>query len=81
MRHGGTGFLVRVPAGSREATIEEAVRAVHLLPGVDRAGCRAEAVRRFSADRMVEAYLALFRKVLQAGVGSDTWSRPERFAR
>jgi hypothetical protein len=47
-----TGFLVSDHA--------DAVRAVARLPEIDRARCRGDAETRFSADRMVDEYLALF---------------------
>jgi glycosyltransferase involved in cell wall biosynthesis len=53
---GGTGFLVLdVPA---------AVAVVARLGEIDRAHCRAEAIRRFGADRMVDDYLELFARLL-----------------
>jgi glycosyltransferase involved in cell wall biosynthesis len=52
LRPGMTGFLVSDHA--------DAVRAVARLPEIDRARCRADAETRFSADRMVDEYLALF---------------------
>jgi glycosyltransferase involved in cell wall biosynthesis len=56
IRDGVGGFLVHDD--------DEAVAAVSRLTEVDRAGCRAEAVTRFSADRMVEEYLTLFERIL-----------------
>jgi glycosyltransferase involved in cell wall biosynthesis len=49
---GHTGFLCR-----DEADMAEAIARVHLI---DRAACRAVVDEYFSADRMVEEYLALF---------------------
>jgi glycosyltransferase involved in cell wall biosynthesis len=56
LRDGSTGFLVDDESS--------AVEAVGHLAELDRAHCRAEAVRRFGADRMIEDYLALFGRVL-----------------
>ncbi len=53
---GVTGFLVD--------TVEEAVAAVALVAGLDRAGCRARATGRFDAMRMVDDYLAVYDKVI-----------------
>jgi glycosyltransferase involved in cell wall biosynthesis len=53
---GVTGLLV--------GTVEEAVGAVARIGGIDRAGCRARAVRRFDAGRMVADYLAVYDEVL-----------------
>jgi glycosyltransferase involved in cell wall biosynthesis len=52
---GQTGFLVE--------DVDEMTAAVHRLPSIDPDACRADAVRRFSLDRMVDAYEALFRQV------------------
>jgi glycosyltransferase involved in cell wall biosynthesis len=49
---GVTGFLVD--------TVEEAVEAVSRVASVDRAGCRAQAERRFDVDRMVTDYLGVY---------------------
>lgn len=56
VEHGRTGFLVR-DSGEMAAAIREIDR-------IDRAVCRAEARRRFSAARMTDAYLALYDRVL-----------------
>jgi len=55
---GVTGFLV--------ADDDAAVAAVGRLPELDRYACRSDAVRRFSADRMVSEYLALFEQIVSA---------------
>lgn len=54
---GVTGFLAD--------TIEEAVAAVSRIPEIDRAGCRAQAERRFGADRMVSGYLSIYRDIVR----------------
>ncbi|GAB4256245.1 MAG: hypothetical protein Kow0092_02150 [Deferrisomatales bacterium] len=56
VRHGRTGFLVR--------DVGEAVEAVTRLEGLDRAACRRWVEERFTADRMVEDYLRVYRTVL-----------------
>ena len=56
LANGRTGFLV--------TSTDEAVLAVRGLGSIDRAECRAEAVRRFSADRMVDDYERLFRRIV-----------------
>jgi glycosyltransferase involved in cell wall biosynthesis len=53
---GVNGFLVR--------TREEAVRAVRSAGGVDREVVRASIATRFHVDRMVDEYLALYRRLL-----------------
>jgi glycosyltransferase involved in cell wall biosynthesis len=55
LRDGVTGVLV--------ADLEQAVSALPRLAELSRAACRAEAVARFSADRMVADYEALFTRV------------------
>jgi len=53
---GVTGFLVH--------TAQEAAAAVARIGTIDRAGCRARVEQRFSADRMVEDYLRIYRDLL-----------------
>jgi glycosyltransferase involved in cell wall biosynthesis len=53
---GVTGFLVE--------SLDEAVTAVARIATIDRASCRAQAERRFSADRMVASYLKIYREML-----------------
>ncbi|MEU4557080.1 glycosyltransferase family 4 protein [Actinoplanes sp. NPDC023936] len=53
---GVTGFLVE--------TVDEAVAAVDRIAEIDRAACSARARQRFSAERMVEEYLAIYRKIV-----------------
>ena len=45
--------------------VDSAVRAVPRATGFDRAACRRAAERRFSADRMVDDYLAVYERVLR----------------
>lgn len=54
--HGKTGFLVE--------TLDEAVAAIERIGEIDRSACRAAAEARFSIDRMADAYLALYRRVV-----------------
>ncbi|TGO05433.1 glycosyltransferase family 4 protein [Serinibacter arcticus] len=56
VRPGVNGFLVD--------DVDQAVAAVEQAALLDRARCRADAVDRFSHDRMVEAYEALFERVV-----------------
>ena len=58
VRHGRTGFLVD--------DIEEAVLAVDRVAGLDRAGIAAHARSVFSADRMVDAYVAAYETLVGA---------------
>jgi len=44
--------------------VEQAVAAVAGIAGLDRAACRARARSRFSADRMVDDYLAIYRELV-----------------
>jgi glycosyltransferase involved in cell wall biosynthesis len=45
--------------------VDEAVAAVAGIGAIDRSGCAARARARFSADRMVEDYLAIYRKIVR----------------
>ncbi len=56
VRDGATGFVVD--------TVEEAAAAVGRIGEIDRRACRADVAARFSVDRMADAYLALYRRVL-----------------
>lgn len=56
IRTGVSGFLVDDVAG--------AVSAVGAARGLDRMECRADAIARFSADRMVDDYVRLFERVV-----------------
>ena len=49
---GKTGFVCD--------TVEEMAARVHRLPELSRAGCRAEAERRFSATVIADEYLKLY---------------------
>ncbi|ONH25648.1 hypothetical protein BL253_26930 [Pseudofrankia asymbiotica] len=52
---GRTGFLAD--------DVDQMVAAVHRLDTIDVDACRADAIRRFSLDRMADAYETLFRQV------------------
>jgi glycosyltransferase involved in cell wall biosynthesis len=56
VRHGHTGFLV--------SEVDEAVDAVRRLREIRREDCRKWVEERFTADRMVEDYLRVYRTVL-----------------
>jgi glycosyltransferase involved in cell wall biosynthesis len=58
VEHGRTGFLVH---DAQE--MADAIRAVSVI---DPAGCRAEARRRFSAERMVDGYVAAYADIVRA---------------
>ena len=45
--------------------VDEAVAAVASITGIDRGGCRVRARERFGADRMVDEYLRVYRKVIR----------------
>ncbi|MEU4688251.1 glycosyltransferase family 4 protein [Actinoplanes sp. NPDC023714] len=53
---GVTGFVVD--------SADAAVAAVDRIGAIDRAACSARARERFSADRMVEEYLTIYRKII-----------------
>jgi len=57
IRHGVTGYLV----DDQDAAVE----AVQSLTDIDRSECRVDAVDRFSADRMVDEYEALFLSIAE----------------
>ena len=57
VREGENGFLV--------ASGDEAVDAVRASAGIDRRAVRASVEQRFNSDRMVDAYLAAYRRVLE----------------
>ncbi|MDI6711302.1 MAG: glycosyltransferase family 4 protein [Bacillota bacterium] len=62
IRHGETGFLAD--------GVDEAAEAVARAGEIDRARCRALVEERFTADRMVDDYLRVYRRVLErAGRG------------
>ena len=56
VRDGESGFLV--------GSSDEAVAAVRAVEGLDRAAVRASVEERFDVNRMVDDYLALYRRIL-----------------
>jgi glycosyltransferase involved in cell wall biosynthesis len=65
-RRGSMGEIVR-PAenGFLVDTEDEAVAAVHASEALDRAAVRASVEARFGVDRMVDDYVALYRRVVE----------------
>ena len=57
VREGENGFLV--------ASVDEAVDAVRASAGMDRQAVRASVEHRFDSNRMVDDYLALYRRVVE----------------
>jgi glycosyltransferase involved in cell wall biosynthesis len=57
VRDGENGFLV--------GSIDEAVAAVHASGGLDRTVVRASVEQRFDVNRMVDDYLALYRRIVR----------------
>ncbi len=55
VEHGRTGFLVE--------TMEEMAAAIRDIGAIDRTVCRRTASERFSAQRMTDAYLTLYRQL------------------
>ncbi len=68
IRHGTTGFLVN--------GVDDAVAAVGAILTLDRSACRRDAETRFSDDRMVDDYEALFRRVVNGPVGLPAEGSP-----
>jgi glycosyltransferase involved in cell wall biosynthesis len=60
---GETGFVVD--------TVEEAVRAVARVPELSRRACRRAFEQRFTAGRMAEDYLAVYRRLLGEGAADE----------
>jgi glycosyltransferase involved in cell wall biosynthesis len=57
--HGRTGFIVH------DGDVEGAIAAVGDAAGLDRAHIRDSAVARFGRDRMVDAYIAVYRRLVR----------------
>jgi len=64
IEHGVTGFVVD--------SEEEALAAIQRLPALDRAGVRAGFERRFTARRMAENYVGLYRRLGAASKGASS---------
>ncbi len=58
IEHGVTGFLVD--------SLEEAAQAIARIDEIDRPTVRRAVAERFSIDRMADAYLALYRRIVGA---------------
>ena len=65
VRHGETGLLVARP--------DELAAALAAVGTIERARCRAEAEARFAAERMIDGYVAIYRRLLDRhpAVGSE----------
>jgi len=61
IKDGETGYLVE--------TVEEAVEALARIPDIDRHSCRSWVEERFSQERMVNDYLAVYEKALELEAG------------
>lgn len=58
IKDGKTGFVVR--------NVSEMVRAIKKLPLIDRQECKKITTARFSADRMIDEYLAFYRSLTKS---------------
>jgi glycosyltransferase involved in cell wall biosynthesis len=56
IEHGVTGFLID--------TFDEAVEAIGRIGEIDRAACRRSVEQRFTVERMADAYLRLYQRIL-----------------
>jgi glycosyltransferase involved in cell wall biosynthesis len=65
IKDGETGFIVH--------SVDEAVRAIGRIPDISRARCRKEVETRFSAGRMVENYLEVYKKVIAGQENMRPW--------
>ncbi len=59
IENGKSGFLV--------GDVNEAVEAVARIKEIDRAACRRHVERRFTVDRMIDAYIHVYETILQDG--------------
>jgi glycosyltransferase involved in cell wall biosynthesis len=67
-RRGSMGEIVRdAENGFLVDTVGEAVAAVRASKELNRQGVRASVERRFGVDRMVDDYVALYRRIARAG--------------
>ena len=60
IQHGVNGFLVD--------TLDQAIAAIARIGEIDRAACRASVERHFTVERMTDAYLALYERILSGEV-------------
>jgi glycosyltransferase involved in cell wall biosynthesis len=67
VEHGLTGFI----ATSAEHMVD-LLRPGGAVDRIDRAACRARAVERFSADRMVADHVALYQRILGTSTSSPS---------
>lgn len=69
---GQTGFIVE--------SIDEAVAAVRRLERIDRTTCRETFARRFTAERMAQDYVGVYRSLLAEGLhaNSSRWQAQSR---
>jgi glycosyltransferase involved in cell wall biosynthesis len=58
---GTTGFLVE--------SVEAAEKALGRVSDIDRADCHAHVERRFSAERMVDDYIRVYREIVHGTPG------------
>ena len=70
MRDRENGFLVE--------SIDAAAAAVDAAKGLDRAAVRASVEQRFNVERMVDDYLALYRRVIKDHRGAQVASEDLR---
>ncbi len=67
--NGRNGFIVN--------SVEEAVSSVGMLDEIDRSVCRENVEKRFTADRMADEYIELYRKVLEQRENYRPWGHYE----
>ncbi|WP_406233020.1 glycosyltransferase family 4 protein [Nocardia sp. NBC_01009] len=68
VRDGSTGFLV--------TDVSAAVEAVAEIGTIDRRACRDDVKARFDADRMIDAYLTLFERIVRLPRRSAEFAAP-----
>ncbi len=72
VRDGANGFLVH--------DIEDAVNAVKKADSVDRRACRMSVEERFTSKRMVDEYIAVYRKILDSRENYRPWGHYENLS-
>jgi glycosyltransferase involved in cell wall biosynthesis len=70
LENGVTGFVV--------SDIDQAVAAVDRLDTLDRAGCRREFEKRYSAPRMAKNYLEVYRRLIEPQEAADDMASETR---